>query len=408
MNRFELVRAQSAAQAKELVAAKAGAVYKAGGIDLLDHLKEHLVEPPRLVDLKTIPGLDKITVEGDGSLRIGALATLAKVAAHEGVRKSHPALARACGEAASPQIRNVATLGGNVLQRPRCWYYRLESYKCIKKGGDTCYAIAGENRYHVIFGGGPAFPPHPSNAAVPLVAYGASFVLDGPKGPRTVPAAEFFVLPAQDPTRENVLQPGELLVEVKVPAARGWKSAYYEVRERQAFDWPLVSAAIAIKAEGGVVKDARVVLGQVAPVPWRSAAAEKALVGKPVGAASAEAARQGGRRGGAADDRQRLQGRPGHDAGAPHGRHTRVRGAMNANEAPENVGVTKETAETPVCRRLRTKMYYVLGREAVNLRESSPTAQYWCSLTATVMGPDDMPCSPEGCQPDRGCFEPSE
>jgi hypothetical protein len=232
----------------------------------------------------------------------------------------------------------VATLGGNVLQRPRCWYYRLESYKCIKKGGDTCYAIAGENRYHVIFGGGPAFPPHPSNAAVPLVAYGASFVLDGPKGPRTVPAAEFFVLPAQDPTRENVLQPGELLVEVKVPAARGWKSAYYEVRERQAFDWPLVSAAIAIKAEGGVVKDARVVLGQVAPVPWRSAAAEKALVGQAGRRRERRGRGQGGRRGGAADDRQRLQGRPGHDAGAPHGRHTRVRGAMNANEAPENVG----------------------------------------------------------------------
>src|SRR4029453_16399865 len=239
-------------------------------------------------------------------------------------------LARAGGEAASPQVRNVATLGGNVLQRPRCWYYRLESYKCIKKGGDTCYAIAGENRYHVIFGGGPSFPPHPSNAAVPLLAYGASFVLDGPKGPRTVPAAEFFVLPDKDPTRENVLEPGELLVEVKVTAAKGWKSAYYEVRERQAFDWPLVSAAIAIKAEGGVVKDARVVLGQVAPVPWRSAAAENALAGKPgggaavrAGAAAGERAagrqpggrggprgrRQGGGRGGAADDRQRLQGR---------------------------------------------------------------------------------------------------
>jgi len=243
MNRFELVRAGSAAQAKELFAAKSGAVYKAGGIDVLDHLKEHLVEPPRLVDLKTIPGLDKITVEPDGSLRIGALATLAKVSAHDAVRRSHPALARACGEAASPQVRNVATLGGNVLQRPRCWYYRLESYKCLKKGGDTCFAIAGENRYHVIFGGGPAFPPHPSNSAVPLVAYGASFVLDGPKGPRTVPAAEFFVLPEKDPTRENVLEPGELLVEVKVPAAKGWKSAYYEVRERQAFDWPLVSAS---------------------------------------------------------------------------------------------------------------------------------------------------------------------
>jgi xanthine dehydrogenase YagS FAD-binding subunit len=290
MNRFELARAMSPSQARDLAAAKAGSAYKAGGIDLVDHLKEHLVEPPRVVDLKTIPGLDRITAEADGSLRIGTLATLAKVATHEGVRRTHPALARACGEAASPQVRNVATIGGNVLQRPRCWYYRLESYKCVKKGGDVCFAVAGENRYHVLFGGGPAFPPHPSNAAVPLVAYGASFVLDGAKGPRTVPAGEFFVLPAKDPTRENVLAPGELLLEIRVPAAAGWKSAYYEVRERAAFDWPLVSAAIAIKAEGGVVRDARVVLGQVATIPWRATAAEKALVGKPLGAQSAEAA----------------------------------------------------------------------------------------------------------------------
>jgi xanthine dehydrogenase YagS FAD-binding subunit len=290
MNRFELARATSPAQARELLAEKPGSVFKAGGIDLVDHLKEHLVEPPRVVDLKTIPGLDKVTVAADGSLSIGALVTLAKVAAHPAILKTHPALAHACGEAASPQVRNVATIGGNVLQRPRCWYYRLESYKCVKKGGDVCFAVAGENRYHVLFGGGPAFPPHPSNAAVPLVAYGASFVLDGPKGARTVTAGEFFVLPAEDPTRENVLQPGEVLLEIRVPATRGWRSTYTEVRERAAFDWPLVAAAVALKVESGVVKEARVVLGQVATIPWRSAAAEKALVGKRVGPESAEAA----------------------------------------------------------------------------------------------------------------------
>jgi len=290
MNRFELARATTAQQARELVAEKPGSVLKAGGIDLLDHLKEHLVEPPRVVDIKRIPGLDQLRVEPDGSLRIGALVTLSQVAAHEAVRKSHPALSRACGEAASPQIRNVATIGGNLLQRPRCWYYRLESYKCVKKGGDLCFAVAGENRYHVLFGGGPAYPPHPSNAAVPLVAYGASFVLDGPKGPRTVPAGEFFVLPEKDPTRENVLEPGELLTQILVPATAGWRSVYYEVRERAAFDWPLVAAAIAIRAEAGVVRDARVVLGQVATIPWRSAPAEKALVGRRLDAAAAEAA----------------------------------------------------------------------------------------------------------------------
>jgi xanthine dehydrogenase YagS FAD-binding subunit len=290
MNRFELVRATSTAQARELLAEKPGSVLKAGGIDLLDHLKEHLLEPPRLVDLKTIPGLSQIVADRDGTLKIGALATLAQVAASPAVRASHPALARACGEAASPQIRNVATIGGNLLQRTRCWYYRLESYKCFKKGGDTCFAVAGENRYHVLFGGGPVFAPHPSNAAVPLVAYGASFVLDGPKGGRVVPAGDFFLLPAQDATRETVLEPGELLKEIRVPSAARWRSAYYEVRERAAFDWPLVSAAIALEVSGGVVRDARVVLGQVATIPWRSAAAEQALVGKAVGPAAAEAA----------------------------------------------------------------------------------------------------------------------
>ncbi len=290
MNRFELARATSAAQARELLAEKPGSVLKAGGIDLVDHLKEHLVEPPRVVDIKRIPGLDRIAVAGDGSLRIGALVTLAKVAASTAIRKTHPALAHACAEAASPQVRNVATIGGNVLQRPRCWYYRLESYKCVKKGGDVCFAVAGENRYHVLFGGGPAFPTHPSSSAVPLVAYGGSFVLEGPKGTRTVPAAEFFVLPAKDPTRENVLEPGEVLLEIRVPSTKGWRSTYLEARERAAFDWPLAAAAVAVRAEGGVVRDARVVLGQVATIPWRSTAAEKALLGKPLGAASAEAA----------------------------------------------------------------------------------------------------------------------
>ncbi len=290
MNRFELARATSTAEARELFAAKPGSVYKAGGIDLLDRMKEHLEEPSRVVDLKRIPGLEGITVEPDGSLRIGPLTTLAKVSSDARVLKSHPALARAAGEAASPQVRNVATIGGNLLQRPRCWYFRLESYKCIKKGGDLCYAVAGENRYHVLFGGGPAFPTHPSNTAVPLVAYGASFVLEGAQAPRVVPAAEFFVLPEKDPTRENVLQPGEILKEIRVPATTGWKSRYAEIRERADFDWPLVSAAIALKLRAGVVDEARVVLGQVATIPWRSASAEKALLGKRLEPATAEAA----------------------------------------------------------------------------------------------------------------------
>jgi xanthine dehydrogenase YagS FAD-binding subunit len=290
MNRFELAQAHTTTQARELLEEKTGSTYKAGGIDVIDHLKQRLLEPPRIVDLKKIKGLDEISVDRDGTLRIGTLVTLAKVASHPEIVEGWPALASACGEAAAPQIRNVATIGGNLLQRPRCWYYRLESYKCIKKGGDVCYAIAGKNRYNVIFGGGPAYPPHASSAAVPLEAYGATFVLEGPDGSRTVPADEFFILPDVAPERENVLEPGEILTEIQVPSTAGAKSAYAEVRERAGFDWPLVSAAVVVRAEGGNASEARVVLGQVATIPWRAAKAEEALVGQPLGAASAEAA----------------------------------------------------------------------------------------------------------------------
>jgi xanthine dehydrogenase YagS FAD-binding subunit len=290
MHRFELARPASLAQARELLGEKPGSALKAGGVDLVDHLKERLLEPPRVVDLKSVPGLDQVAVDPDGSLRLGPLVTLARVAAHPGVQQSHPALAQACGEAASPQIRNLATIGGNVLQRPRCWYYRLESYRCLKKGGTICYAVGGENRYHVIFGGGPSYAVHPSNAAVSLLAFGASFVLEGAQGPRTVPAADFFVSPGKDAERENVLAPGEVLTEIRVPAAAGARSLYDEVREKAAFDWPLVSVAAVVRQEGGLVKEARVVLGAVAPIPWRSARAEQALLGKPLGEASAAAA----------------------------------------------------------------------------------------------------------------------
>jgi xanthine dehydrogenase YagS FAD-binding subunit len=285
MNRFEVAKPVTLAQARDLVQEKAWSTYKAGGIDVIDHLKEHLEEPPRIVDLKGIPGLADIKVEGDGAIRIGALVKLVDLAGDERIRKSHAALASAALKTASPQVRNVATIGGSVLQRPRCWYYRLEEYKCLKKGGDVCYAVGGENRYHVIFGGGPSYAVHPSNTAVALVALGASFVFDGPKGPRTVAAAEFFQLPSKNPLVENSLGVAEILTEVRIPAAMG-RSIYDDVRERQAFDWPLVSMAASVRLEGGLVKDARVVLGAVAPIPWRSNRAEAALMGKPLNEAA--------------------------------------------------------------------------------------------------------------------------
>ncbi len=290
MNTFELAQAASVAEARSLVAEKKNSVLKAGGIDLLDRMKERLIEPARVVNLRTIGGLDTLEVLPDGALRLGPLNTLAAVAASDVVRSSHPALAEACGEAASPQIRNVATIGGNVLQRPRCWYYRLETYKCLKKGGDTCFAIAGENRYHVIFGGGPSFAAHPSNAAIALVAYGASFVIAGSQGERTVAAEEFFTLPRVDVRRENSLQEGEVLTEIRVPKAPAGLAGFASFREKQSFDWPLVALSAVLGIEASVVKSARLVLGAVAPIPWRVPKAEALLVGRALNAASIAAA----------------------------------------------------------------------------------------------------------------------
>ena len=290
MNRFEFARPASVAEALSLVAEKPGSALKAGGIDLLDHLKEHLIEPPRLVDLKSVPGLDGISAEPDGSLRIGPLVTLAKIAAHPGIRTTHPGLAQACGDAASPQIRNAATIGGNLLQRPRCWYYRLASYRCLKKGGDVCFAVGGENRYHTIFADGACNAPHPSNAAMGLTAHGASFVFQGSRGTRAVPAEQFFTIPGKDPQRENAKAPDEVLTSIHVPAAAGTRSVYASVKEKAAFDWPLVSTAVALRVDGGVVRQVRIILGAVAPVPLRSTAAEQALIGKHLDDATVEAA----------------------------------------------------------------------------------------------------------------------
>ena len=290
MNRFEFARPASVTEALSLVAEKPGSALKAGGIDLLDHLKEHLIEPPRLVDLKSVPGLDGISAEPDGSLRIGPLVTLAKIAAHPGIRTSHPGLAQACGDAASPQIRNAATIGGNLLQRPRCWYYRLASYRCLKKGGDVCFAVGGENRYHTIFADGACNAPHPSNAAMGLTAHGASFVFQGSRGTRAVPAEQFFTIPGKDPQRENAKAPDEVLTSIHVPAAAGTRSVYASVKEKAAFDWPLVSTAVALRVDGGVVRQVRIILGAVAPVPLRSTAAEQALIGKHLDDATVEAA----------------------------------------------------------------------------------------------------------------------
>ncbi len=259
----------------------------AGGMDLVALMKDYVAQPDRLVNVKV---LDAAIAASAGGLQIGAAVTLVELAEHPAVRGEYPALADAAAEVGTPQIRNAGTVGGNLAQRPRCWYFRNEEFDCLKKGGPRCFAVDGENQYHAILGGGPCHIVHPSSLAVPLVALGAKIRLASPSGSRDVEAGEFFVLPSQNLAQENVLAPNELVTHVIVPAARGQKNATYEVRFKQSHDWPLAMATAVLDLSAGKVRSARIVMGAVAPIPWRAEAAEAALIGKAIDEATAAAA----------------------------------------------------------------------------------------------------------------------
>jgi xanthine dehydrogenase YagS FAD-binding subunit len=265
-----------------------------GGQDLLARLKDYIAQPDRLVNVKA--ALDAtVTAMPDGGLKIGAAMKIADLAEHAQVARLYPAMALAAMEVGTPQIRNQGTVGGNLNQRPRCWYYRNEEFVCFKKGGNVCFSPAGENQFHAIFGSGPSFIVHPSSLAVPSVAYSAAFRLAGPKGERIVQAADYFTMPTlQNVRTENVLAPDELLTHVILPPPGAVRTGHYEVRYKESHDWPIAFATVVVAMAGDTVRSARVVMGAVAPIPWRSQAAEGALVGKPINeqtaAAAAEAA----------------------------------------------------------------------------------------------------------------------
>ncbi|GAB4312071.1 MAG: xanthine dehydrogenase family protein subunit M [Candidatus Sumerlaeia bacterium] len=271
MKPFELAIADSLTGA--LTALTDGFKAKAGGIDLVDRLKERTEEAEKIVCVKAVKELSGGVREVESGVTIGALTTLRDLAASPLLRAKFPALADAAAHAATPQIRAVATVGGNLCQRPRCWYFRSLDFPCLKKRGATCYALEGENHYHALFGGGPCHIVHPSNIAPPLIGAGAEFVLHGPGGRRVVPAGEFFVLPSQSMYAENVLKSDELVSEIRIPR---WpsRSAYVEFREKQSFDWPLAACAAVHDGEKW-----NVVLGAAAPIPWRAAKAEALLRG---------------------------------------------------------------------------------------------------------------------------------
>jgi len=255
----------------------------AGGQDLLARMKDYIDSPDRLVNVKG--ALDAtVTATPDGGLKIGAAVRIVDLAEHAQVKRLYPAVVAAAEEIGTPQIRNSGTVGGNINQRPRCWYFRNEEFVCYKKGGSRCFAVDGENQYHAIFGNeGPSHIVHPSSLAVPFLAYNAKFRVAGPNGEREVPAAEYFTLPTlQNVLKENVLGDEDLFTHVILPPPGTVKSGHYEVRYKASHDWPLAFTTVVLTMNGNTIKGARVVLGAVAPVPWRSEDAERALAGKPL------------------------------------------------------------------------------------------------------------------------------
>jgi len=309
MQSFEWVDAHSVAEAAAsepttvaaaMVASASGAtsdaaVLKAGGIDLLDLMKEGLLQPHRIVNLRNVADLNGVRLETDGRVRIGAMATIAQVAEHPAINRNYAALAQATRSSATPQIRNVATLGGNLLQRPRCWYFRSAQHHCTRKGGQVCYAFGGENQYHAIFDHTHCAIVHPSTAATALVALGASVELVNREGKRReIELEQFYVLPSHDVHRENVLDPGEILTAVLLPkAGAGTASAHLKQGEKDSFDWPVADVAVVLdRNQKGVCRRASIVLGAAAPVPHRAVVAENLLRNMPVTEA---AAREAGR-----------------------------------------------------------------------------------------------------------------
>ena len=268
MKNFEHVDATSVAGAVNLLRSNANCVPIAGGTDLLTQVKLGLVKPDLLVNLKTIPNLEHISFDKTG-LNIGALATLDTIANNKEVREHYPALIKAIEVTASPQIRNSGTIGGNLTQSSRCWYYRGQ-FNCWLKQGEVCYAQEGENSHHAIFGGGPCYMVHPSDLAPVLIALETEVITGGRGGERRTLLAELFQLPSQDSRQLTVLEPGEIIIRLHVPmplpASRG---TYLKAMERKVWAFGLASVALQVVVENSEFIDARVVLGAVAPKPWR-------------------------------------------------------------------------------------------------------------------------------------------
>ncbi len=290
MKAFEYAGPTSVEDAIKLLGTAGTAEALSGGTDLISRMKDYVNSPERVVYLKDIKSLAGFSIDAPGgNLRIGAGTTLADLLDNKGVKETYPALWQAASEVGTPQIKNMATVGGNLLQRPRCWYYRNGNGLLAMKDGKSLVR-EGDNRYHAIFlTDGDALYVNPSSLAVPLIALGARATIQGVKGERTVPVEDLYQVPKKDGDRELTVAPGEILTRIMIPAPMG-KNASYEARQKQAHDWPLVLASVNLSMDGNTVSKARVVIYGVAPIPWRSEAAEKAITGKTVNADNAQAA----------------------------------------------------------------------------------------------------------------------
>jgi len=281
MRNFKIAQPKSLDQATSLLAKKKENVFLlAGGTDLISEIKEEVLEPEILVDLKAIENLSYIE-KGEDGIRIGALTAIAELAENPIIKQEYPGLNEAAQSISSPQLRNMGTVGGNLCQRPRCWYYRDGQVKCRKKGGNRCFALRGRNKYHGILGGGLCYIVHPSDLAPMLMALDAEISIHSEKGTQSIPLSNFFVLPQTNVRRENILNSGEIITEIKIPTSKsGDKSTYLKLKERGTWDFALVSAAVKGSPNGQVFRDIRIVLGGVAPIPWRAQPAENMIKGK--------------------------------------------------------------------------------------------------------------------------------
>jgi xanthine dehydrogenase YagS FAD-binding subunit len=280
---FKFEQASTAVEASRAhIDAAPDSRFISGGTDILAEIKEGIIDVNVLVSLSGLSGASDVVTTADG-MEIGALVTLSRIASDPSIAETYPALVQAAESVATPQIRNVGTLGGNLCQRPRCWYYRSPLFNCTKKGGDECFAVGGDNKYHAILGKGDCHIVHPSDVAVALTALDATVVVSGESGEKEMPIGDFFVQPDVNVLAENVLQPGEFVSSVKIPSpASGARSVYLKAKERRAYDFALSSVAVSLEIKDGTIAQARVALGGVAPVPYPVPHVDSALAGQKI------------------------------------------------------------------------------------------------------------------------------